>query len=121
MVSTIGMGSPNGAPIPEYRNGQPAGYKTDHNGQTVTTRLDEATLSQIAQTGGGIYIRAANITAGLSQVVKQLDKMEQDQHGRPTSPPTKAATPIPCPGPPVLCWNSSSWRKRTKSSTLENS
>lgn len=81
MVCTIGMGSPAGAPIPEYRNGRAAGYKTDHNGQTVTTHLDEATLSHIAQSGNGIYIRAANITAGLDQVVKEIDKLDKANYG----------------------------------------
>jgi Ca-activated chloride channel family protein len=82
MISTIGMGSPSGAPIPEYRNGHQNGYKTDHNGMTITTHLDEATLTQIAQTGNGIYIRAANINAGLNQVVKQIEKLDKTNYGQ---------------------------------------
>ncbi len=81
MISTIGMGNPNGAPIPEYKNGRPYGYKTDRNGQTVTTQLDESTLSQIAQIGNGTYTRGANITSGLNQIVKQIEKLDKSNYG----------------------------------------
>ncbi len=52
IVSTIGIGSPQGAPIndPESK-----GYKRDENGNVVISKLNEQELIKISQAGGGIY------------------------------------------------------------------
>ena len=68
-------------PIPEYRNGRVQGYKKDRNGQTVTTQLNEAMLAEIAREGGGVYVRAGNINAGLSDIVKQLNSLDKSSFG----------------------------------------
>ncbi|MDY5969481.1 MAG: VWA domain-containing protein [Bacteroidales bacterium] len=81
MVCAMGMGSSQGAPIPVYRNGRQAGYKTDRNGQTVTTRLNEPMLNEIARAGDGIYIRAAGSNSGISAMMKQLDRLEKTHYG----------------------------------------
>ncbi|MBQ9639244.1 MAG: VWA domain-containing protein [Bacteroidales bacterium] len=81
VVNTIGMGLPQGVPIPEYRNGRVQGYKKDRNGQTVTTQLNEAMLAEIAREGGGVYVRAGNINAGLSDIVKQLNSLDKSSFG----------------------------------------
>jgi Ca-activated chloride channel family protein len=52
MVNTIGIGSPQGAPIMDPETHQ---YKTDNKGQTVISKLNEEELSNIAKTGNGIY------------------------------------------------------------------
>ena len=60
IIYTIGFGSPEGEPIPEYDDlGNLTGYKQDRQGETVLTRLDETTLQQIALTTHGQYFRAA--------------------------------------------------------------
>ncbi|MCQ2299635.1 MAG: VWA domain-containing protein [Bacteroidales bacterium] len=81
MVNTIGMGTTKGTPIPEYRNGQNNGYKHDREGNIVTTQLNEQMLVDIAQAGGGIYVRAANINAGIDEIVKQLEHLEKENYG----------------------------------------
>ena len=81
MVCTMGMGGAQGAPIPIYRHGQPAGYKTDRTGATVTTRLNEAMLNDIARAGDGIYIRAAGSNSGIGALMKQLDRLEKANYG----------------------------------------
>ena len=44
---TIGFGSPEGVPIPEMdAAGNVVGFKTDRNGETVLSRLDEETLAE---------------------------------------------------------------------------
>ncbi len=59
IIYTIGFGSPDGEPIPQYDNlGTLLDYKKDRNGETVLTRLDEATLQQIALMTDGRYFRA---------------------------------------------------------------
>lgn len=60
IIYTIGFGSPEGEPIPEYDNlGQLTGYKKDRQDQIVLTRLDENILQQIALVTNGRYFRAA--------------------------------------------------------------
>lgn len=81
IVCTIGMGLPEGVPIPEYRNGQRTGYKKDHNGNTVTTQLNEQMLVNIAKAGGGTYVRAGNINAGLHEIVKEIENLEKANFG----------------------------------------
>ncbi len=79
-VYTIGIGLPEGAPIPMFSNGQQMGYKKDLSGKTVITKLDELTLQQIAAAGEGIYVRANNTSAGLNQVYTEINKMEKQRY-----------------------------------------
>lgn len=59
IIYTIGFGSADGEPIPQYDNlGNLIDYKKDRNGETVLTHLDEATLQQIALLTDGRYFRA---------------------------------------------------------------
>ena len=81
LVCTIGMGLPEGTPIPEYRNGQRIGYKQDRNGNTVTTSLNEQMLASIASEGDGVYVRAGNINAGMHEIVKSIEGLEKANYG----------------------------------------
>ncbi len=74
-VHTIGMGSPGGVPIPLYSRGNKAGFLKDENGNTVLSKLNEKLLAQIAEAGGGIYVRATNSDDGLRAVLAAIDKM----------------------------------------------
>lgn len=76
-VHTIGLGSPKGSPIPIYRKGRPAGRRTDKDGNTIVTRLNEAMLADIAAAGGGTYVRATNSHSGLEDLMAEIDKMEK--------------------------------------------
>ncbi len=80
-VCTVGMGLPSGVPIPEYRAGQRVGYKRDRSGNTVTTRLDEATLSAIANAGKGVYVRANN-NSSVQEIVRLIEGLEKDTYGQ---------------------------------------
>ncbi len=83
-IYSIGIGTPEGGPIPEKTASGTAGYKKK-NGELVWTKLDEETLTRLARETGGEYYRAtiagteaesiANSIAGLqktkfSQTVK---------------------------------------------------
>ncbi len=79
-IYTIGMGLPEGTPIPEYdQYGRQVGYKKDREGKTVVTRLNESTLEQIAAEGNGIYVRANNTQAGLSKVFDEINSLEKTE------------------------------------------
>ena len=75
-IYTIGMGSPQGAPIPIYRNGVQLGYKKDKNGTTIITRLNEAMLMDLADYGGGKFFRANNGSLGLKSILSEINKLE---------------------------------------------
>jgi len=77
-VFTIGMGMPDGAPIPMYdKNGNMLGYKKDRSGKTVVTKLDEDMLRQIAAAGNGSYVRASSATTGLSKILDDINKIQK--------------------------------------------
>ena len=81
-VHTIGMGSIEGGPIPiKNRNGQLKGYRKDKQGNTVITKLNEGMLQEIAQAGGGSYIRANNTQSGLNALFEEINKMEKKEIG----------------------------------------
>lgn len=75
IVHTIGMGLPQGGPIPVFRNGQ-KDYRKDNAGNVVVTKLDESMLQQIAAAGKGIYVRANNAQVGLNTLFNEINKME---------------------------------------------
>ena len=79
-ICTIGMGLPEGTPIPEYRGGIKS-YKRDREGNTVTTKLDEATLTSIAHAGKGVYVRATSINSGVQEIVHLIENLEKENYG----------------------------------------
>lgn len=79
-IYTIGIGSSEGAPIPEADSGS-EGYKKK-NGELVWSRLDETVLSRMADQTGGRYFRASpgESEAGmLASEIRGLDKTEFSQ------------------------------------------
>ena len=79
-IYTIGMGLPDGAPIPEYnQHGRMLGYKKDRNGNTIVTRLDEDMLRRIADAGNGMYVRANNSNVGLEKIYEDISKMDKSE------------------------------------------
>ena len=79
-IYTIGMGLPDGAPIPEYNQyGRMMGYKKDRSGNTIITRLDEEMLRRIANAGNGLYVRANNSNVGLEQIYGDISKLDKTE------------------------------------------
>jgi Ca-activated chloride channel family protein len=79
-IFTIGLGSPQGVPIPLYdRYGNSAGFKKDRDGNVVTTKLDVTTLQTIAfNTGGEYYISTAGETE-LRKIYEKINEMEKKE------------------------------------------
>ena len=79
-IFTIGLGSPQGVPIPLYdRYGNPAGFKKDREGNVITTKLDMTTLQTIAfNTGGEYYISSAGETE-LKKIYEKVNEMEKKE------------------------------------------
>jgi Ca-activated chloride channel family protein len=79
-VYTIGMGLPEGAPIPVYdKYGNQNGFKKDLKQNTVITKLNEDMLKQIAGAGNGEYVRANNSQAGLDIIFDEINKLEKTE------------------------------------------
>jgi Ca-activated chloride channel family protein len=76
-VHAIGMGSPTGSPIPV--RGSTSNYLKDRQGNTIVSKLDEATLQQMAAIGNGAYIRASNAGTGLRALFKEINKMDKKE------------------------------------------
>lgn len=74
-VYVLGVGSPNGAPIP-FGNGD---YMKDNTGNTVMTKLNEDMCRQIAEAGGGAYIHVENNSNAQQQLDNELSKLAKKE------------------------------------------
>ena len=74
VVHTIGIGSPHGTPISVTNERGLNEYLKDSEGHTIFTKLDEATLQQIAQTTHGFYMPLGNAGEGLQNIYKMALK-----------------------------------------------
>ena len=71
VIHTIGIGSPDGVPIPIFANGKLTGYKKDKDGNTVVTKLNLNLMETIALNAGGISVSMATSSdVGLNKVVE---------------------------------------------------
>ena len=76
-VFTVGYGFPQGQTIPIIdRFGQNIGVKMDASSQRVITSLDEPALQEIAQAGGGRYMRASQSNV-VELIQRNLDGLEK--------------------------------------------
>lgn len=66
-IFTIGLGAPEGAPIPE----EGGGFKKDDAGRVVVSKLDETLLKDIAAKTGGLYVRSTTGDADWNAIYKE--------------------------------------------------
>jgi Ca-activated chloride channel family protein len=79
-IYTIGIGTPQGAPIPVYNEeGDRTGYRQDRSGNTILTRLNEAVLSRLAQDTGGRYYLVTPDEAELIEIYREIYQLEQSE------------------------------------------
>ncbi|MDP4210914.1 MAG: VWA domain-containing protein [Bacteroidota bacterium] len=76
-VHTIGVGLPQGAPVPVEAGSQ--NYIKDASG-VVISKLDEDMLQKIAAAGDGNYVRATNTQLGLNSIFESIKKMNQSEY-----------------------------------------
>jgi Ca-activated chloride channel family protein len=82
IIYAIGLGSPSGVPIPIFdAYGNMVGYKKDSSGETVLTKLDEATLQTITSQGNGKYYRGTNTEDELDKIYTDLSQIEKTEFG----------------------------------------
>jgi len=74
IIHTIGIGSPDGAPIMDVNTGE---LKTDNLGNTVISRLNESALQAVAKKGKGDYQFFANTDEVVSNLASSFATMDQ--------------------------------------------
>lgn len=71
-VNVLGVGSPEGSPIPSEGEND---YRRDREGNIIVTRLNEQMCQQIAQAGKGIYVRVDNTNNAQRAISKEINKL----------------------------------------------
>jgi len=75
-VYVLGVGSPQGAPIPIPGTGD---YMKDNTGNTVMSALNEEMCKEVAAAGGGAYIHVENNSSAQKQLDNELDKLSKKE------------------------------------------
>lgn len=75
-VYVVGMGSPDGAPIPM---GGSMSFLKDKDGNVVVSKLDETMGNEIAKAGDGVYVRADNTNNATKVITSQLDRLKKSE------------------------------------------
>lgn len=89
-VDVVGLGSGRGVRIPVGRNNYMINPAT---GEEVMTKLDEATASEIAKAGKGIYVNGSTSSA-LNDIDSKMDELEQGEFARKTFSPQSEQFPV---------------------------
>ena len=71
-VLVVGIGKPEGSPIPMPGTNN---FRKDRQGNVVVSKLNEEMCREIAQAGGGIYVRCDNSNTATKAIQKELDKL----------------------------------------------
>ena len=74
VINTIGMGTPEGAPIMDPLTNE---LKKDEQGITVITKLNEQALADVAKKGNGDYLLFSNTDAVVNALYTNLSTMDK--------------------------------------------
>ncbi|MDR0939188.1 MAG: VWA domain-containing protein [Mediterranea sp.] len=73
-VNVLGVGLPDGAPIPIPNTND---FRRDKDGNVVVTRMDETMCQELAHEGNGIYARVDNSNAAQKAINQEVNKMSK--------------------------------------------
>ena len=71
-VMVVGIGKPEGSPIPIPGTNN---FRKDRSGNVVVSKLNEDMCREIAQAGGGIYVRCDNTNTAMKAIQREIDKL----------------------------------------------
>lgn len=74
IVNVVGVGSPAGSPIPIPGT---MSFWKDKDDNVVVSKLNESMCREIAQAGGGVYVRADNSNIALRTLSKEISNMQK--------------------------------------------
>lgn len=75
-VNVMGVGTPEGAPIPIAGT---QSFRKDKDGNVVVTKLNETMCSEVAAAGGGMYVRVDNSSAAVRALSSELEKLSKSE------------------------------------------
>lgn len=75
-VNVMGVGTPEGAPIPIAGTNS---FRKDKYGNVVVTKLNESMCQEIASAGGGAYVKADNSSAAVRALTSELEKLSKSE------------------------------------------
>jgi Ca-activated chloride channel family protein len=75
-VFVLGVGSPNGSPIPTEEGSQD--FRRDNEGNVIVTRLNEQMCQEIAQAGNGVYVRVDNSNNAEKTLNEEIAKLAKN-------------------------------------------
>jgi Ca-activated chloride channel homolog len=79
-IFTIGVGTPEGAPVPLFdAHGKLLGHQKDAQGGVVISRLNEGILRSLAGDAGGSYIRAVDNGDDIATFIRAVHAFEKEQ------------------------------------------
>ena len=76
-VHTIGIGSPQGVPIPVSTSRGQQDFRRDNEGNVVISKLNEKMMQELAAAGNGSYVRGTNVTAALKLIFDRINELEK--------------------------------------------
>jgi len=80
VIYTVGIGTPQGKPIPiRDSKGDVVEYRKDPGGKVVVSSLDERSLAEIATQTGGRYFRATTSENEIDTLAADIDGLEKKQ------------------------------------------
>jgi Ca-activated chloride channel family protein len=79
IVHAVGIGSPQGVPIPVSERG--GDFRKDRQGNVVVTKLDETALQNIASQTGGVYQRCSAGEDELKEIFAAISGLEKGELG----------------------------------------
>lgn len=75
-VYVIGIGKPEGSPIPIAGTGE---FRKDRQGNVVITHLNEDMCREVAQAGKGFYVRCDNTNTAYRALEQEIDKLAKQE------------------------------------------
>lgn len=75
-VNVMGVGTPEGAPIPIAGTNS---FRKDKYGNVVVTKLNESMCQEISAAGGGAYVKADNSSAAVRALTSELEKLSKSE------------------------------------------
>lgn len=77
-VNVIGIGSTQGAPVPDD-SGKSNSFRKDKGGNVVVTKLNEEMAQEIAAAGEGLYVRADNSNSAQKAIIDAINNMNKTE------------------------------------------
>lgn len=79
-IFSIGVATPEGAPIPLYNeNGKQIGNQLDNKGAIVMSRLNEGVLAALSQESGAFYSKITKTNDDLKLILNKIKEFESEQ------------------------------------------